>query len=53
MHDTCIVAVLTVEATAFSRHNVAAGIGQWLQFVEEVRPEIVAALTHDACGPDL
>ncbi len=40
-------------ATAFSRHNVAAGIGQWLQFVEEVRPEIVAALTHDACGPDL
>ena len=53
VHDTCIVAVLTVEATAFSRHNVAAGIGQWLQFVEEVRPEIVAALTHDACGPDL
>lgn len=45
VHHTCIVAVLTVEATAFSRHNVAAGIGQWLQFVEETRPEIIAALT--------
>ncbi|RPA64697.1 hypothetical protein EF294_06060 [Gordonia oryzae] len=53
VHDTCVVAVLTVEATAFARHNVAAGIGQWLQFVDEVRPKIVSALTDDACGPGL
>ncbi|MGC5246387.1 TY-Chap domain-containing protein [Gordonia sp. DT219] len=44
VHGTCVVAVLTVEATAFSRHNVAAGIGQWLQFFAEERPEIVDAL---------
>lgn len=47
MRGRCVVAILTVEATAFSRHNVAAGIGQWLHFVDEGRPQIIAALSAD------
>ncbi|WLP92900.1 hypothetical protein [Gordonia sp. NB41Y] len=46
VHGTCVVAVLTVEVTAFSRHNMAVGLGQWLQFVADVRPEILAELTE-------
>ncbi|MGV9860943.1 TY-Chap domain-containing protein [Gordonia sp. NPDC003425] len=44
MHDRCMVAVLTVEVSAFSRQNLAAGIAQWLNFMDFGRAEIQAAL---------
>ncbi|MGV9671500.1 TY-Chap domain-containing protein [Gordonia sp. NPDC003504] len=51
MHDRCMVAVLTVEVSAFSRQNLAAGIAQWLNFMDFGRAQIQAALAGDDTIP--
>ncbi|MEP9393147.1 hypothetical protein ABLE94_12940 [Gordonia sp. VNK1] len=52
MHDRCMVAVLTVEVSAFSRQNLAAGIAQWLNFMDFGRAQIQAALADDTIPAD-
>ena len=46
LHETSVMAFMTLDVRVFHRVNLVNGLGRWFEFMTDSAPEVISAITH-------